>query len=95
MPEDYKSIPNEFLTPELSGLDDHERVSLCETLDRVLNKGAVVVGEVTISVAGIDLVYLGLQLLLTSIETARESMSCGRGVGLGIAAGKASAYATH
>jgi hypothetical protein len=60
--------------PDLS-LDDAERVSLCETLDRILNKGAVVVGEVTISVANIDLIYLGLQLILTSIETARELKS--------------------
>ena len=50
-----------------------EHVSLCETLDRVLNKGVVVVGEVFISVAGIDLVYLGLNLVLTSIETARTA----------------------
>jgi hypothetical protein len=40
-------------------------------LDRVLNKGAVVVGEITISVADIDLIYLGLQVVLTSIEKAR------------------------
>ena len=46
-----------------------ERVSLCETLYRVLNKGVVVVGEVFISVAGIDLIYLGLNLVLTSVET--------------------------
>lgn len=51
-------------------LNDTERVSLCETLDRILNKGAVVVGEVTISVADIDLIYLGLHLVLTSMETA-------------------------
>ncbi len=49
-----------------------EHVSLCEALDRVLNKGAVVVGEVTISVADIDLLYLGLQLVLTSIEKGRS-----------------------
>ena len=53
-------------------LDETEHVSLCEALDRILNKGAVVVGEVTISVANIDLIYLGLQVMLTSIETARE-----------------------
>jgi hypothetical protein len=52
-----------------------EQVSLCEALDRVLNKGAVVFGEVTISVADIDLVYVGLQLLLSSTETARQTMS--------------------
>ena len=51
---------------------DHDQVSLCEALDRVLNKGAVLVGEVMISVADIDLVYLGLQLVLTSIESGRD-----------------------
>ena len=59
--------------------DEREHISLCEALDRILNKGAVVVGEVTISVANIDLLYLGLQLVLTSIETAREIMSPMRG----------------
>lgn len=55
-----------------AALSAREQVSLCEALDRVLNKGAVVVGELTISVADIDLIYLGLQAVLTSIETARK-----------------------
>jgi|TARA_B110000259_G_C13722813_1_gene285180 hypothetical protein len=56
-------------------LEDKERqeqVSLCEALDRILNKGAVVVADVTISVAGIDLVYLSLQALITSVETGQR-----------------------
>lgn len=68
-----------------------ERVSLCEALDRVLNKGAVVVGEATISVADIDLIYLGLQVVLTSIETARE-LATGAGGGR---AGSTGGEATH
>ena len=56
-------------------LNDIEHVSLCEALDRILNKGAVVVGEITISVANIDLIYLGLQAVLTSIETAQKTMN--------------------
>ena len=76
-------------SPELSGLEENERVSICEVLDRVLNKGVVVAGEVTISVAGVDLVYLGLNLVLTSIETARESLGNGRpAAGLAIDIGK-------
>lgn len=47
------------------------RVSLCETLDRVLNKGVVVTGDLTISIADIDLVYVGVNLLLASVETMR------------------------
>ncbi len=52
-------------------LDAEEHITLCEALDRVLNKGAVIVGEVTISVANVDLIYLGLQLVATSIETSK------------------------
>ena len=55
-----------------SSLTEQESISLCETLDRVLNKGVVVTGEVMISVADIDLIYMGLQLMLTSVETARD-----------------------
>ena len=56
---------------ESRSLEVEERISLCETLDRVLNKGVVVQGDVTISVADVDLIYLGLRLVLTSIEAAR------------------------
>jgi hypothetical protein len=65
---------NEDAMDELqdAGLSDVEHISLCETLDRVLNKGVVIAGEIMISVANIDLIYLGLQLVLTSVETARQ-----------------------
>ena len=56
-----------------SSLGDTEHISLCETLDRVLNKGVVVAGEIVISVADIDLIYLGLHLVLTSVETANRA----------------------
>jgi hypothetical protein len=68
-------------------LDDSERVSLCEVLDRVLNKGVVLAGDATISVADIDLIYLGLRIMLSSIETARRGSSRAPvelGVGTGI-----------
>jgi hypothetical protein len=51
-------------------LPDTGNASLCELLDRVLNTGVVAMGEVVISVAGVDLIYLNLNLLLTSVETA-------------------------
>ena len=49
-------------------------LSLLETLDHVLNRGLVIAGEITISVADIDLIFLGLNVLLTSVETANEVM---------------------
>jgi hypothetical protein len=52
--------------------EEEEHLSLCEALDRILTKGAVVSGEVLVSVADVDLLYLGLQLVITSIEGARR-----------------------
>jgi hypothetical protein len=57
--------------PELE-LNDSERLSLCEALDRILNKGAVVTGDLTISVADIDLIYVGLRILVSSAGALRE-----------------------
>src|SRR3989338_818852 len=58
---------------EMPPLLEDQRISLCETLDRVLNTGVVVHGDITISVANIDLIYIGLRALLTSVETARQA----------------------
>jgi hypothetical protein len=69
---------SETMLPEAS-LPDNQDVSLCEALDRILNKGAVLFGEVMISVADIDLVYLGLQVILASLETARGFKPQGEG----------------
>jgi len=53
---------------------EKDRVSLCELLDRVLNKGAVLTGEIIISVANIELLYIGVSLLVSSIEKLLDSM---------------------
>jgi len=49
-----------------------ERVTLLDALDKVLEKGAVINGDITIRVADVDLIYLGLRLILTSISKAEE-----------------------
>lgn len=51
--------------------EHHEDLSLAELVNRVLDKGAVISGEVTISVAGVDLIYLGLRVLVSSVESMR------------------------
>lgn len=48
---------------------EHRNVSLCEVLDRVLHKGAVISGEVGISVADIELIRLALNLAIASSGT--------------------------
>ena len=45
---------------------------LVELLDRVLERGVVVHGEISISVANVDLIFLGLNVLLTSIDKLEE-----------------------
>jgi hypothetical protein len=53
-------------------------ISLTETLDRVLARGIVAQAEVVLTVADIPLVYVGLQALVSSVETARELLTdCG------------------
>ena len=59
---------------ELGILDEDEELSLLETLDHVLDRGLVIAGEVTIAVADIDLVYLGLNLLLGSVESVNRAL---------------------
>ncbi len=49
-----------------------EDVTLVEILDRVLDKGVVISGDIVISVADVDLIYLGLRVLLSSVETMEK-----------------------
>ncbi len=44
-------------------------LSLLDLVDHVLNKGVVLTGEATISLAGVDLIYLGLNVVLASVST--------------------------
>lgn len=55
--------------------DEGEELSLLETLDHVLDAGLVIAGEITISVADIDLIYVGLNVLLGSVDTVEEVLS--------------------
>jgi len=60
-----------IITESGESLEESE-LSLLETLDHVLNRGLVIAGEITISVADIDLIFLGLNVMLSSVETAQE-----------------------
>jgi Gas vesicle protein K/Gas vesicle protein len=52
---------------------NNRQLTLLELLDRLLDKGAVVKGEVLLSVADIDLVYLNVGLLLSSVKSIAEA----------------------
>jgi hypothetical protein len=49
-----------------------EQVTLIELVDRVLNCGVVLTGDITLAVADVDLVYVGLRVLLSSVATLDE-----------------------
>ena len=52
--------------------DETGNVTLVDALDKVLETGAVINGEVVLKVADVDLVFLGLRLILTSVSRAEE-----------------------
>lgn len=75
--EDWKlDLAEDDLLSSDFGSDSH---SLLDLVNRLLDKGVVITGDITISVAGVDLVYLGLNAVLTSIQTAKDHL--GRSVG--------------
>jgi hypothetical protein len=47
-------------------------VALVDLLDRLLGGGVVIAGDITLSVANVDLVYVSLRALVTSVATAEE-----------------------
>lgn len=49
-----------------------QELAIADLLDRALDKGVVVWGEATISLAGVDLVYVGLKLLVASVDAAQR-----------------------
>jgi gas vesicle structural protein len=57
------------------GSDAQDDVSLLEVLDHVLNAGVVIHGSLVISLAGVDLIYVGLNVVLTSVETALRQLN--------------------
>ncbi len=63
------------MTDYINTIEQSKDITVLELLDRALNKGIVLAGDVVISVADIDLVYIGVKLMLSSIETM-EKLKC-------------------
>ena len=47
-------------------------IALVDLVDRLLGGGVVIAGDITLSVADVDLVYVSLRALVTSVATAEE-----------------------
>jgi len=66
------SNPNSVI---ITGNDAGDETSLLDILDHVLNAGVIIRGNLVISLAGVDLIYVGLDVILTSVETALRQMN--------------------
>jgi hypothetical protein len=56
------------LRPAAGGRD----VTLLELLDRLVDNGVVLHGDITLGVADIDLIYVGLRAVITSVSRLEE-----------------------
>lgn len=54
--------------PSTKEIIENKDVGLIDILDVILDKGVALRGDLIISIAGIDLVYLDLRLLIISVE---------------------------
>ena len=67
------SLPFEAMADLLTTtVNRNENVTLVDALDKVIEKGVVINGDLVIRVADVDLLFLGLRLILTSISKAEE-----------------------
>jgi len=62
------------MSHQYSRVFDGTELSLLETLDHVLNRGLVISGDITISIADIDLIYLGLNVVLGSVDAINKTL---------------------
>jgi gas vesicle structural protein len=53
----------------------HERqASLLDLIDRLLDGGVVIHGDITLAVADVDLLYVGLRAMVASVETMEREL---------------------
>lgn len=50
-------------------------LSVLEALDHLLDRGVVIAGEATISIAGVDLLYLGLNVVLANVDSLQRTLN--------------------
>ena len=65
LPDESRALPDES-----RAVVRHQRVALVDLLDRVLARGVVVTGDVTLSIADVDLVTISLRALVSSVREA-------------------------
>jgi hypothetical protein len=58
--------------------DFDRRITLLDLVDRLVGKGVVIRGDITLAIADIDLIYISLQALISSVSTLEERESTDR-----------------
>lgn len=70
------------MSVDQSGRVEHvgnsEGVALVDLVDRLIDGGVVVTGDIVLSLAGVDLVYLGLRLVLAPAHEVKDSIRLGQ-----------------
>lgn len=48
------------------------QLTIVDLVDRILDKGVVITGDITVSIVGVDLLSLKINLVIASLETAKR-----------------------
>lgn len=66
--------PGDWLFPTLTAAeDDEDQSSLLDVVDNVLNRGAVLNGDLVLGVANVDLIYVKLSVLLAAVDKVTKN----------------------
>ena len=57
---------SEHVPGHVAPFSEHDPITLVELVNRVVDRGVILGGDLTISVADVDLLYVGLRVLLCS-----------------------------
>lgn len=66
-------------TGELAARTPHPHIALVDLLDRVLAGGVVIAGDLTLSIADVELVRISLRALVHSVRADMTARDCGLG----------------
>jgi hypothetical protein len=64
--------PANSALPQTTGGGGHEPANLGDILERVLDKGLVIAGDIQVNLLDIELLTIKLRLVVASLETAKE-----------------------
>lgn len=68
-----REASGDWLFPNLTATDDVDQSSLLDVVDNVLNRGAVLTGDLILGVANVDLIYVKLSVLLAAFDKVMKN----------------------